>query len=497
MATSKAKVAGWPLVGVLLASLLVDLTPRFHLEDSAAYLSTQLYAYLPQDRAWTYGLAISALEKATGWFRSVALAQVLLSWAAYAFFGFAMTRALELPRRLAFVVVAIGALEPLGYYWSRAFMSDSPAQSAFVFLCGVLLLRCEAALRFILVFVAGFILISLRTIYFLPVLCAMLAAAEWSLWCAWRDRRSGSARAFCAVRGWGVAALALLCANLGYAAVNALTTRSITLATNVADAQYLMAVVSPLAGDRLDSTPLTKEERSALPRLTYTNRNTQLYDPHGLVSVFRGHYGKPGTGEYDAARPAMQQFVADVVSHHPFGFAYLVLRQWGEYLDAPKVLSYHRKGWWSGTVAVGQANVLTDGLVQQFADWAVKPVPGPDYPSKKSFGLSYFKIAGGVWSFVSALYGSLAIVALGLMPSRSRSPFLVFASAFSLLYMGVLGIAADGLITRYLMPLTPVLIYTSVVSVLALRRSATAAITFRSMALRWAPAFSRTPPPRS
>lgn len=436
--------AKWFLACILLASLVIDLSPRFHLGDSATYLHTRVPGFLPLNRSWTYGMVVSWIEPGTHWLAAAPLVQILLSWAAYAFFGGALAKYLGLKQRTALAVVAVGALEPLGFYWSRSFMADSPAQSAFVFLCGALLLRVGPALRFGLVFVAGFILLSLRTVYFPAVLLALLAAAAWT---AWRDRRDGSGEA----RRWGAAAAAFLCANLAYGAVNTLATRCHTFTTNMGDAEYLVAAISPLGADQLGSTPLTPEERAELLPLTYADRNAQLFDPHGLVSLIRAHSGS-GYRAIEAARPAMQRFVVAVVTHHPIGLAGLVLRQWGDYLNAPLVLSSQAKGWLSG--AVDQGDALPPDVLKVFRDWKVWPQPAPDLLTRKSVALSWFEIGGGVWALILALSATLAPLAVLRIPSTHRSGFLVFAAAFSLLYMGSLALGADELVTRYLLPLT-------------------------------------------
>lgn len=469
----------WLLAGVLLASLVVDLSPRFHLDDSATYLHTRVPGFLPLNRSWTYGMVVSWIEPGTRWLASAPLMQIALSWASYAFFGFALSKTLGLGRRAALAVVAVGALEPLGFYWSRSFMADSPAQSAFVFLCGVLLLRCGLALRFALVFAAGFVLVSLRTLYFPAVLLAMLAALAWT---AWRGREQASAPGFGAAKSWGVAAAAFLCANLAYATVNTLATRCHTFTTNMGDMEYLAGALSPLGGDVLDSTPLTPVERSALLPLTYENRNGQLFDTNGLVPLIRGHYGS-GYRVTEAARPAMRRFVLAVAAHHPIGLTGLVLRQWGDYLNPSLVMSYHAKGWLSGAVVYWQRNELPADVIRVFREWKVRPTPAQDLPARPSFGLSYFETAGGVWALVLSLYATLAPLAVVRIPGAYRSGFLVFSASFSLLYMAAIALAADELVTRYLLPLTAPLLYAVAVSALALRGSADASVTLRAAAV--------------
>ena len=404
-------------------------------------------------------MVLGWVERATGQLNSVALVQIFLSWGAFAFFAIALTKALGLQRRMALMIVAIGCLEPLGYYWSRAFMSDSPAQSAFVFLCGVLLLRCHAALRFGLVFIAGFVLLSLRTVYFPAVLLALLATAAWSAWSGRKQAFASEARVRPAserhpARSWGLAAAAFLCADLTYAAVNTLATRSHTFSANVGDMEFLAGALSPLGGDQLESTPLTAAERAALVPLTYENRNAQLFNSNGLVPLIRGHYKS-----VEAARPAMRRFVVNVVVHHPVRLAGLVVRQWSEYLNPVLVWSYHRKGWWSGAVAYGQPNDLPESVIQVFRDWKVWPTPTADLPARNSPSLWYFKRAGGVWSFVLALYAALSFLAIFLVPRSYRAGFLVFSTVFSLLYMAEIALAADELVTRYLLPISAPLLY--------------------------------------
>lgn len=442
------------MISALLISLIIDVAPRFHMGDSGAYIATQWGANLPEERSWTYGLILGWVTRATGQLFAMPLLQILLSWAAFAFFAMTLARALGLQRRLALVLVAIGCLEPLGYYWSRAFMSDSLAQSAFVFLCGVLLLRCRLAIRFALVFVAGFVLVSFRIVYFPAVVLALIATTVWG---AWKERKS-----LCdpevggrptsdplSTRSWGVAAVAFLCADLTYAAVNTQLTHAHRLTTNIAAMQFLAGALSPLGRDQLDCTPLTPAERDALAPLTYENRNAAEFASNGLVPLIRGHFNST-----EAARPTMQRFVVNVIIHHPVGVAGLVVRQWSEFLNPVLVWTYHRRGWWSGAVVHGQPNELSDSVIQTFERWKVKPTPSADLPARNSPSLWYFKRVGGLWSLALALCATLSCAVMFIVPRSGRSCFLVFSTVFSVIYMGEISLSANDMISRYLLPIS-------------------------------------------
>ena len=239
-----APIVAVVVLAVFAASLMVDLVPRFHLGDSVTFMVTRLGGFIPDNRSWLYGLALGWLERATGALNAVALAQIVLSWAAIAAFTAAAASALNLPRPWAALMLVVCALEPLTYFWSRSFMADSAAQSVFVLLCAVLLTRTGGVARFALVFAIGFLLIALRVLYFPALAVGLVAATAWQ---AWRCRRLGlrGAAADPDLRRWAISALAIVTANFAYAGANMEMTSARSLSTNVGGMAFLVAAFRP------------------------------------------------------------------------------------------------------------------------------------------------------------------------------------------------------------------------------------------------------------
>jgi len=353
----------------------------------------------------------------------------------------------------------IGVLEPLGYYWSRSFMPDSPAQSAFVLLYAAMLWRSGGLTRFMLVFTMGFVLISLRVVYFPAILTALIIAAACRFLAARNALKpQGHARnvlADPALRSWAIALAAILAANVAYAYMNTKMTHGRVLSTDVGDMEFLVGALSPVMGDDLDKTPLTAAERAALPPLTYQNRLRQTFSPDGLVLSVRRHFAST-----EDARPAMRRLLLSVALHHPGALAELVLRQWLDYLNPLLVVPNQYAGRLSGAVPVGQVISLPDRAIHILESWKVRPAPTRDMPSKPSVALWYLETFGGIWSLVLSYYATFSIVWVYLLPGNKRSGFVVFTNSFAFFYLATIVVGANQLVTRYLLPLDAPMLYT-------------------------------------
>lgn len=439
---------------LLLSSLVVDLVPRFHLGDSAVFLSTRYGTLIPDNRSWTYGLAIGWVLRSTGQLVSVPLCQIALSWTAFAAFAASLAAATGLNGWRASVLFLIGCFEPLGYYWSRSFMADSPAQSLFVLLCALLLWRANLAWRFLLVFFLGFALIGLRIVYFPAIAAALFVtlACHAGFRLAGGSGRNLADRASdLGTRAWAAALAAFLLANLSYAFANTAMTHGKVLSTDIGDMEFLVGALSPLMGDELDKTPLTTGERAELPPLTYANRVSQTFGAHGLVPAIREHFRSR-----EDARPAMKRLVFDTIRRHPLGLAQLVLRQWSDYLNPSLVVRTQSSGALSGSVAAfaGDSRViLPDYILEAFAAWKIRPLPTATTPQVPSPALRYLEKAGGAWSLILAYYATFGIFFLPFVYRGRTSDFPIFAVCFSFVYMATIAFGANQLVTRYLLPL--------------------------------------------
>ena len=444
------------VAGILLSSLVIDLTPRFHFGDSGVFILAGHGDFIPDNRSWTYGFALGSLLRATGWIVSLPLAQIVLSWAAFGLFAGSVARSLGL-RWSAPLIVLAGACEPLSYYWSRSFMADSPAQSFFVLFCAALVAPLPLGFQVPLLLVIGCVLISLRVVYFPAVAIALVLTALWHI------ATAGQARGTCVVgRGdsttgrWLAAAAAIVAANLIYAGLNTYETHGRVFSTNIGDMEFMVSAFSPLMADELDKTPLTASERASLVPLTYRNRVPAMFASNGIVATIGRHFSSDET-----ARPALRRLLLESIRDHPLEAAGLVLRQWSDYLNPMLVLDAHRKGWLSGAVAASPHDtrmILPRAVIRDFADWKIRTAP--DMVTRASPALWYFERVGGFWALGLAWYATFAFVPVFMAARKKRSPFLVFAGCFAFLYMATVACGANQTVTRYLLPLDVPLFYT-------------------------------------
>jgi hypothetical protein len=469
---SRAVVVAIVVAVLLLSSLTIDLVPRFHFGDSAVFIRTGQRDYIPDNRSWTYGLTASWTLRSTAQLVALPLAQIFLSWTAFAVLAMVVTVSTNIQFPLTALFLLAGCLEPLGYYWSRSFMSDSPAQSLFVLLSAVLLSRFRLVFRFFLVLIAGFALISLRVVYFPAVATALAAAVAWQFWIVRRTQKKNDpvfrTATDSAVGSWSIALAAIIAANLTYAYSNTYMTRGRTLSTNIGDMAFLVGALSPLMTDELDKTPLTSKERTTVISLTYKNRISNTFNPNGLVPMIRRHFSSN-----EGARPVMRYLVLESIRQHPIMLAELVLRQWMDYLNPLLVLRNQRAGFLSGAVP-GYPNapsiVLPDSVIRIFEAWNVRPAPTPNLPSRPSAALWYLEMGGGIWSLILSYYATFSVFCLIAVPKKDRTAFLIFVNSFAFLYMATIAFGANQLVTRYLLPLDVPLLCTVAVLVSARRR---------------------------
>lgn len=437
------------LLAILLLSLAIDLTPRFHMTDSAVYILTRYPGFIPDNRSWTYGLVAGWLLRTTRFLGSVALTQIIASWVAFTVFAFAVARRANVRSPLLLVIPFIGMFEPLGFYWSRSIMTDSSAQSALVLLFALLLLPLGTPLLFVFVFLASFALISLRVIYFPALAIASVITILWLFW-VWGRNREIVASRHAALR-WVAILAAIALADLGYACANTYMTRARELSTNIGDMEFLVGALSPLMGTDLEKTPLTAAEREILLPLTYDNRIGNTFSPRGLVMLIRRHFSSS-----ESARPAMQTLVLDSIKQHPLGLAELVLRQWGDYLNPFWVVPIQHEGALTGAVLQLPNDprvVLPNSVIRALRMWKVKPFARADLPMRPSAALTYLEVCSGIWSLILAYCATLSPLCLPLVPARHRSAPLVFITGFAFLYMATIAFGANQMVARYLLPL--------------------------------------------
>ena len=309
--------------------LIVDDTPRFFFGDSRSYLATQFDGYLPHDRSWTYGVALEWIMAKTGSLSSVIMLQGALQALALAAIGAALTRETGIAWMGA-VFVALGLLDPLGFYYQRAILTDAPAASFFLLSLFFLyrLLDGKPLLRKgIVVDVFGLVLcaaaaVSLRSAY-VPVLiglcivCLAIAASASIL--RWSTRTTPSASL--------AAALAIICGLVSVLVVNNAINPTQGYSFNRGGGSFLTAVIAPaLQPSMLDAEGLSLDD-ATFRQLDLGNmslRNAQIFAEDKLVHVLRRRMGNlPIPKEDDRFR----RLIRRVVWENPAGVAQVFWRQ--------------------------------------------------------------------------------------------------------------------------------------------------------------------------
>ena len=136
---------GFPAICATLlfgAFLALDRLPRFYQGDSLAYLTTGTNNWIPPDRSWIYGFGARWLVEGTGSVSALVACQALLLLGAVLLACRAM-RAGQGTGWAVAVFAAVAALDPLNQAYARFWLSDTPAEAAFIAFAA--LLACSIA----------------------------------------------------------------------------------------------------------------------------------------------------------------------------------------------------------------------------------------------------------------------------------------------------------------------------------------------------------------
>lgn len=136
--TLVARISGWPLFLILLISangvlLWIDHRPMVFLGDSASYISTALFGWLPSDRSFIYGYFIRLVAVSTQSLLSLVIVQVLLTCLAAIVMDHLLIRYFQVRPWIAFTVALLTTLEPLQLLFERYVMTETLALAVFVF----------------------------------------------------------------------------------------------------------------------------------------------------------------------------------------------------------------------------------------------------------------------------------------------------------------------------------------------------------------------------
>ena len=299
----------WLAAAVLaldLALLATNSTPLFVLGDSAAYVGTVLYHYVPLDRSFSYGFYIIApLLAVFGTLRAVVVAQTLASAASALMLG----RILQIGFGLPPIAVAMAALaysiEPLALLYQRMMLTECATLFAWAgfLLVAVGYLARPAIWRLVVLAAISVAIVSLR-VSFVPVL---LVAPPLLALLAATGRRAR--RAMHAVIALGLT----LGAHAGYQqAYHVLSGMPAGYESRAG--YFLLASWAPLVTAADVPPPLSFDKLTASLSVPLANprvRPNQLFSPGGLIDVVTRDSPNWQTGNTLARRIAIHAGLRD------------------------------------------------------------------------------------------------------------------------------------------------------------------------------------------
>ncbi len=162
------------IVSIKTLLLILDPKPAFHFGDSGAYLATALSKWIPPDRSFTYGFLLRPLDLESHSLMPVLLLQTAMSAIASIVTGLLLIRYLGVSYKLATLMAALCAIEPLQLMSERFVMTEAAATFAFAFFvwCCLAFLESGSLAVLVSVQVIGVILVSLR-FSFLPLILVL------------------------------------------------------------------------------------------------------------------------------------------------------------------------------------------------------------------------------------------------------------------------------------------------------------------------------------
>lgn len=430
-------------VALRLALLAADAHPRFFFGDSESYLATRFGRWIPPDRSWLYGLAASWLADTTTRLATLLVLQTLLTAAAVALVGNALLRA-GLAAGPVALLLLLASLEPLGLYYDRAVLTDSPGAALLAAgLATALVALRRGSPR--LAACAGALLagaVAMRTALLPPVLWAVLIAAGIAIWPGsqapaerrHRMRRSGIALALAAFAGLAAYAVA----------TGKVTGRPTSFNPN--GGFFLLGAVAPIVEPADFATtehPAPKALLDATRHRQRDLRNAQLYGPGELVDRLKRDFGDERKASRAAGTAARAAVIRD-----PAGFLGLVLAQAGEYLTPG--LYREQIAVWAGLDAPIPPRLVAE-LRQR-----VRDTPAPESVAAPSLALAWLQHAlllFPLMAWCALVLPLLCVLRMPFADPRKRVGLLLVAGATASYIAGVFAFSAE-MVPRYLLPLT-------------------------------------------
>lgn len=444
------------MIGMLVLSLLIDATPRFHQGDSESYLGSEWHGYMPDDRAWAYGLVAVRLIRWTGNLDVVALLQIVIGWCGAWVLGAMLSS--RFGRGGLWVVAVTGIIigNPLSFYWARAFMTDTAAAALFG-CCVTLMLwpagRARPVLSACAMFCLAVLLGQLRSVYLPPMLAAFMGVALLNVA---RDVRGRKAILSPVVRRYAAFSLAVLLASLACGKINQYALQKPYPALNYAANRFLVSAWSPVMGPVLPQLNLPPAVNDGLLPLTYDNRLATAFADSGLPVRIEAWMGGA-----DQARPLYSRLLRQTVMTQPVPFAALIARSWSDYLNPARVLLYHHERRLTGTMGYSQPDTLTPRFIARLQGFGIWQRVDPNLPQVPSFGIGYYARLGGWWALLLAWSATLSpLVCLALIRRHKAGEaedddlgVVLATQLFGFATIAMVALTTNELVTRYLIPL--------------------------------------------
>jgi uncharacterized protein YceK len=436
---------------IVMVSLAVDTVPRFALGDSAAYLTTAIGGYVPDDRSWAYGLLVAAIIRATRDLNTVAIMQILIAWLGAILLGAAAARYFRIGPWFVVVAVLVMVVNPLDFFWARAFMTDVLAAALLAALVALLFASPRLIPMGLGAFGLTFGLCALRSVYMPPLVIAFGSVAAISLlqmlWATRHDSGMVAAHRQAAIRHLVLTATIVL-ATAGYASVNGRIEERNRPAVNYATTRFLVSAWSPLMAPSLAALDLPSRVTDDMVPLTYVNRLASAFSPDGIVERLKDHFGS-----YQAAEPAYDRLLRAALLDNPRDFLVLVAHSWSDYVSPYRHLMYAREMRMTGTNHVGTDDALSPALLARLAGWGIWQHPAPQLPQFPSLGARYYAQAAGYWGILVSMHATLGLLIYLVLPRRNRGDIVLAVQIFALAYMAMLAATTNELIPRYLIPM--------------------------------------------
>ncbi len=443
------------VISIKAALLAIDPKPRVFLGDSASYLYTALYDWVPDQRSYTYGAFIGIVTGASQSLRNLIWSQTCLMTGAALCVVIVLRRYLSAPVWLAGLAGVLCAVEPIQLMAERFVLSEPPALFCFAVYATLAFryLKRGDVLSLLLMPLPAVAAVSFR-VAFLPCILFTAFAVPFMSRRARRLYRYLSNRK--APSGFDpVAAVILIAAHFALSA--GITILDLNLykawygeisngppAYIQDDGFFLLCDVTPIL--RAGDFPDREMGQRVLDKVTLDikdpkNRAAQMFMAGGLVQTLIRELAPGGRREDRIFAGQIARYVAlSAIRHRPLAMAKLIWVNVGLYFDRQNLLS-----------AVKYDEYLdwpidrgTQELLAKFGFYGTRQPPaGP---------VVWWHFASWPWYMFLIAFPPLYAIAV-LATGAWRKPQFILLVAYSAIFLGLAVVITFQATPRFEMPL--------------------------------------------